>query len=103
VVTFVVTFVGTPGLHDPGMTANSYPPSRPTRLLPTGPAVSAIRSKLATESTTKLAAMLALDRRTLQRLSSRPYIRRDAADRPAVALGRHPSEIWVEWFDPVEQ
>jgi lambda repressor-like predicted transcriptional regulator len=84
------------------MTANRSSQSRSTRLLPTGPAVSAIRSVLATDSTTHLAALLALDRRTLQRLSSRPYIRRDAADRLAVALGRHPSEIWVEWFDPVQ-
>jgi hypothetical protein len=39
--------------------------------------VSAIRSLLATHSTTHLATTLSLDRRTLQRLSTRPYIRRD--------------------------
>jgi lambda repressor-like predicted transcriptional regulator len=84
------------------MTAPRSPRPASTLLLPTGPVVSAIRSLLETHSTTHLAATLSLDRRTLQRLSTRPYIRRDAADRLAVALGRHPSEIWVEWFDPVE-
>jgi lambda repressor-like predicted transcriptional regulator len=80
-------------------TSSSRPPS--TRLLPTEPVVAAIVTLRATHSTTQLARTLSLDRRTLQRLSTRPYIRRDAADRLAVALGRHPSEIWVEWFEPV--
>jgi lambda repressor-like predicted transcriptional regulator len=82
------------------MTAPSPRPAS-ARLLPTGPVLAAIATLLATHSTTQLARTLSLDRRTLQRLSTRPYIRRDAADRLAVALGRHPSEIWVEWFEPV--
>ena len=36
---------------------------------------------------------LHVDRSTLHRLRS------DAADRIAVALGRHPSELWPQWFD----
>jgi lambda repressor-like predicted transcriptional regulator len=83
------------------MTTRASSRSPLTRLLPTEPVVAAIGSLLATHSTTHLARTLSLDRRTLQRLSTRPYIRRDAADRLAVALGRHPSEIWVEWFEPV--
>ena len=47
------------------------------------------------------AASLALrvDRSTLHRLLSRDRLRSDAADRIAVTLGRHPSELWPEWFD----
>jgi lambda repressor-like predicted transcriptional regulator len=29
---------------------------------------------------------------------SRDRLRSDAADRIAVVLGRHPSELWPEWF-----
>ena len=45
------------------------------------------------------AASLALrvDRSTLHRLLSRDRLRSDAADRIAVRLGRHPSELWPEW------
>ncbi len=35
---------------------------------------------------------------TLHRLLSRDRLRFDAADRIAVTLGRHPSELWPEWF-----
>lgn len=84
------------------MTTRREPRFPPTRLLPTAPALEAIRARLADCSTTQLAEVLAVDRRTLQRVARRPFIRRDAADRLAVALGRHPSEIWVEWFDPFE-
>jgi lambda repressor-like predicted transcriptional regulator len=46
------------------------------------------------------AASIALhvDRSTLHRLLSRERLRSDAADRIAVTLGRHPSELWPEWF-----
>ena len=46
------------------------------------------------------AASLALrvDRSTLHRLLSRDRLRSDAADRIAVTFGRHPSELWPEWF-----
>jgi lambda repressor-like predicted transcriptional regulator len=46
-----------------------------------------------------LARALGLDRSTLYRLQHRDRLRDDAADHIAVALGRHPSEIWPEWFD----
>ncbi|MGH3264465.1 MAG: hypothetical protein ACRDNS_20995 [Trebonia sp.] len=39
-----------------------------------------------------------IDRRTLQRLLVRRAVRSDTADRIAIALGRHPSEIWSQWF-----
>ena len=42
---------------------------------------------------------LRVDRSTLHRLLSRDRLRSDAADRIAVTLGRHPSELWPDWFD----
>ena len=54
-------------------------------------------------STTDLAVSLGLDRSTLQRLFTRERLRYDAADAIAVALGRHPSELWPDWFPPVQQ
>jgi lambda repressor-like predicted transcriptional regulator len=42
---------------------------------------------------------LAVCRSTLYRLLYRDEVRYDAADHIAVALGRHPVEIWPEWFD----
>ncbi len=42
--------------------------------------------------------MLRVDRSTLHRLLSRDRLRSDAADRVAVMLGRHPSELWPDWF-----
>ena len=50
------------------------------------------------QSTSDLAVALGLDRSTLQRLFTRPQLRYDAADTIAVALGRHPSELWPDWF-----
>lgn len=51
---------------------------------------------------TAASVMLRVDRSTLHRLLSRDWLRSDAADRIAVTLGRHPSELWPEWF-PDEQ
>ncbi len=48
---------------------------------------------------TELGDILGLPRRTLHRLLASPRLRWDAADRVAVALGRHPSELWPGWFD----
>jgi lambda repressor-like predicted transcriptional regulator len=50
-----------------------------------------------------LAAVLRLDRSTLYRVLSRDRLRYDAADRIAVSLGRHPSELWPEWFCATDQ
>ena len=46
-----------------------------------------------------LADILRLDRSTLHRLMGRDRLRYDVADRIAVALGRHPYELWPEWFN----
>ena len=47
---------------------------------------------------TAASAALRVDRGTLHRLLSRDRLRSDAADRIAVTLGRHPSELWPDWF-----
>jgi len=47
---------------------------------------------------TAASAVLQIDRSTLHRLLSRDRLRSDAADRIAVTLGRHPCELWPEWF-----
>jgi lambda repressor-like predicted transcriptional regulator len=47
---------------------------------------------------TAASVTLQVNRSTLHRLLSRDRLRSDAADRIAVALGRHPSELWPEWF-----
>lgn len=49
----------------------------------------------------ELAALLGLDRRTVQRTLAKTRLRTDAADHIAVALGHHPSELWPDWFGPV--
>lgn len=49
---------------------------------------------------TEVGDVLGLPRRTLYRALAGPELRWDAADRIAVALGRHPSELWPNWFDP---
>jgi lambda repressor-like predicted transcriptional regulator len=49
-------------------------------------------------SVVELAEDLRVDRRTLQRVLRRRWVRSDTADRMAVALGRHPCELWPEWF-----
>lgn len=45
-----------------------------------------------------LAQVLRVDRSTLYRVLSRDKLRYDTADRIAVALGRHPYELWPDWF-----
>ncbi len=50
-----------------------------------------------------LAAVLRLDRSTLYRVLSRDRLRYDAADHIAVRLGRHPSELWPDWFSPADE
>ncbi|GAC1442399.1 MAG: hypothetical protein NVSMB55_13010 [Mycobacteriales bacterium] len=51
---------------------------------------------------TELAQRLRLPRRTLHRVLGSSELRWDTADRVAVALGRHPSELWPGWFGEVE-
>jgi lambda repressor-like predicted transcriptional regulator len=64
------------------------------------PARAAIERRAADRDvgTRELAIDLGLDRRTVQRLLLRDRLRSDTADRIAVALGKHPSELWPEWF-----
>ena len=50
-----------------------------------------------------LAAVLRLDRSTLHRVLKRDRLRYDAADRIAVSLGRHPSDLWPECFCATDQ
>lgn len=47
---------------------------------------------------TAASVALRVDRSTLHRVLSRDRLRSDAADRIAVVLGRHPSELWPEWL-----
>ena len=47
---------------------------------------------------TAAAIALRVDRSTLHRLLRRDHLRSDAADRIAETLGRHPSELWPDWF-----
>jgi len=49
---------------------------------------------------TEVATALGLDRSTLLRLHTRDWLRYDAADHIAIALGQHPSELWPDWFTP---
>jgi lambda repressor-like predicted transcriptional regulator len=70
-----------------------------SRWFPTEPALAVLDKMFVDTTTTDRAVQLGLDRRTVQRLATRSRLRSDAADRIAIALGRHPCEIWPEWFD----
>ena len=68
--------------------------------LPSQPAQAALRRLLdGDQDLVALADVLRLDRSTLHRLLRRDRLRYDVADRVAVALGRHPYELWPEWFN----
>lgn len=45
-----------------------------------------------------LAARMGLNKRSIVRYRSGQWMHRDTADRVALALGRHPGEIWPEWW-----
>lgn len=66
-----------------------------TTSLPTAP----IRPLLASLGVAEVADRLGRDRRALQRALARPRLRAALADELAVACGRHPWEVWPEWFD----
>jgi lambda repressor-like predicted transcriptional regulator len=74
----------------------------PAHWFPAAPAVKALKdlAKARGLAVTELARQLGIDRRTIQRLARREVLRADAADHIAVALGRHPCELWSTWFDP---
>lgn len=69
-------------------------------MLPTAPLLAALQARAQRDalSVDDLVSLLAIDRRWLLRLRHRATLREDAGDRWAVALGKHPSEIWPEWF-----
>ena len=68
------------------------------RWLPAQPLIDALDSHCQSRSLRSLVCSSGIDRRTFERVRHRQRIRSDCADRVAVALGRHPSEIWPEWF-----
>jgi lambda repressor-like predicted transcriptional regulator len=70
-----------------------------SRWLPVAPLVEALRHDSARRSMATVVERAPVDRRTLERLRKKDRIRLDTADRIAVALGRHPSEIWPDWFE----
>ncbi len=73
--------------------------------LPAAPAQRLLRQQAADQAgdLSALADILRVDRSTLYRVLGRDRLRYDTADRIAVCLGRHPSELWPEWFASVEQ
>jgi lambda repressor-like predicted transcriptional regulator len=46
-----------------------------------------------------LASELGIPRRTVCRIIAGSRIRWSTADRVAIALGHHPSELWPHWFE----
>jgi lambda repressor-like predicted transcriptional regulator len=50
-----------------------------------------------------LADTLRLPPRTLARVLTRTQLRWDTADRIAIALGHHPSELWPSWYDHLQE
>lgn len=68
---------------------------------PAAPALRLLRARADRDNVplTELGQRLRLPRRTLHRVLASSNVRWDTADRLAVALGRHPSEIWPGWFD----
>lgn len=76
-----------------------------TNFLPAVPAQRLLRQQAADQAgdLSALAQALRLDRSTLYRVLARDRLRYDTADRIAVCLGRHPSELWPKWFSTDEQ
>lgn len=68
---------------------------------PAGPARARLRAHAddSGQSLPDLADALGLPLRTLNRVLGATRIRWNTADRVAVALGSHPSELWPDWFD----
>jgi lambda repressor-like predicted transcriptional regulator len=81
------------------------PASAGRTFLPAAPAHRLLRQQAARQAgdLSALAEVLRLDRSTLYRVLGRERLRYDTADRIAVCLGRHPSELWPEWFSTAEQ
>jgi lambda repressor-like predicted transcriptional regulator len=76
-----------------------------TATFPAAPALRLLTARAEDDrvSLTELAQRIRLPRRTLHRVLASSRLRWDTADRVAVALGRHPFEIWPSWFDEAVQ
>ena len=68
------------------------------RWLPAEPLIAVLDAHCRARSLRAVVRSSGIDRRTFERVRHRRRIRSDSADRIAVALGCHPSEIWPEWF-----
>ena len=68
------------------------------RWLPAEPLIAMLDAHCRASSLRAVVRSSGIDRRTFERVRHRRRIRSDSADRIAVALGCHPSEIWPEWF-----
>jgi plasmid maintenance system antidote protein VapI len=70
------------------------------RTFPTAPAAAVLRRICREQgiATTELAARLGLPHRAVRHCLESPQILAGTADRLACALGRHPSELWPDWF-----
>lgn len=66
-------------------------------------AILQVRSQQRQVGIDELADTLRVPPRTLQRTLTRHTLRWDTADRLAIALGHHPSELWPDWFDPIKE
>jgi lambda repressor-like predicted transcriptional regulator len=82
--------------HVPGGARRSSPP----RWFSSAPIREFIYERRAAGQGLNVIADLAgINRRRLQRVLARERLRSDAADALAVALGRHPCELWPDWFE----
>jgi len=78
-------------------------PARAAVQLPAGPAHRAIaeraeRQRISDEQTSR---GLGLDPDLVRSVAHRRWLPWELADEVAVALGRHPSELWPEWFQGI--
>ncbi|HLZ37214.1 MAG TPA: helix-turn-helix domain-containing protein [Mycobacteriales bacterium] len=97
-----ITRVGDVPRIDDRAGRSDQPPPPPGRWFPAEPAWRALHRLAHARriSIVELAAVVGLDRRTIQRLAAGRRLRTDAADRLAVALACHPCDLWPTWFDP---
>ena len=83
----------------PTATTTTRSSARPAKAFATAPirALLTARADARDLTVTDLADILRLPRRTLHRILTAQQLRWDTADRVAIALGHHPSEIWPTW------
>jgi lambda repressor-like predicted transcriptional regulator len=79
----------------------THPPRPEERWFAAEPAIRALQ-RLAQRrhlSHDQIAVYLGIDQTSLSRLLAAAKLRSDRADAIACALGRHPYELWPEWFN----